>query len=95
MGAKISGRSFQNWWDSFCPVASAVSVSVFVEVYQQTYLYLEAKYEVVLVSDDAQIDGGVAVFLDSGQQGGPIAVPDFPRMEVILWVQQLPGHDRN
>lgn len=43
----------------------------------------------VLVSHDAQVDSGVAVFLNSGQQGGAIAVPDLPRMEVVLWVQQL------
>lgn len=44
----------------------------------------------VLVSHDAQIDSRVAVLLDSGQQGGAIAVPDLPRMEVVFWVQQLP-----
>lgn len=39
-----------------------------------------------LVAHDAQIDGGVAMLLNSGQQGGAIAVPDLPRMEVIFWV---------
>lgn len=48
--------------------------------------------EGVLVSHDAQIDSGVAVLLDSSQQGGAIAVPDLPRMEVIFWVQQLQRH---
>lgn len=45
--------------------------------------------EGVLVSHDAQVDGGVAVLLNGGQQSGAIAVPDLPRMEVIFWVQQL------
>ena len=52
---------------------------------------LENRCEGVLVSHDAQIDSGVAVLLDSSQQGRAIAVPDLPRMEVIFWVQQL--HD--
>lgn len=52
----------------------------------------ENEREGVLVSHDAQIDGGVAVLLDSSQQGGTIAVPDLPRMEVVFWVQQLPQH---
>lgn len=43
----------------------------------------------VLVSDDAQVDGGVAVLLDGGQQGGAVGVADLPWMEVVLWVQQL------
>lgn len=45
--------------------------------------------EGVLVSHDAQVDGGVAVLLNGGQQSGAIAVPDLPRMEVVFWVQQL------
>lgn len=63
-------------------------VFIIVEGYRRGYI-------VILVSNDAQINGGVAVFLDGGQQGGAIAVPDFPRMEVVLGVQQLPGHKRN
>lgn len=52
----------------------------------------EARSEGVLVSHDAQIDSGVAMFLNSGQQSGAIAVPDLSRMEVIFWVQKLsPG----
>ena len=43
----------------------------------------------VLVSHDAQVDGGVTVLLNGGQQGGAIAVPDLPRVEIIFWVQQL------
>lgn len=48
---------------------------------------METRSECVLVTHDAQIDSGVAMFLDRGQEGGAIAVPDFPRMEVVLWVQ--------
>lgn len=55
---------------------------------------LENRCEGVLVSHDAKIDSRVAVLLDSSQQGGAIAVPDLPRMEVIFWVQQLPPHMR-
>lgn len=43
----------------------------------------------ILVSHDAQVDGRVTVLLDGGQQGGAIAVPDLPRMEVVFWVKQL------
>lgn len=49
----------------------------------------ERRCEDVLVSHYSQVDRRVAVFLDRGQQGGAIAVPDLPRMEVIFWVQQL------
>lgn len=49
----------------------------------------EARSDGILVSHDAQIDSGVAMFLNCGQQGGAIAVPDLSRMEVIFWVQKL------
>lgn len=52
--------------------------------------FSEHEHEGVLVSHDAQIDSRVTVLLDSSQQGGAIAVPDLPRMEVVFWVQQLP-----
>lgn len=44
------------------------------------------KHKDVLVAYNAEIDGGVAMLLNSGQQGGAIAVPDLTRMEVIFWV---------
>lgn len=47
---------------------------------------------VLLVSDDAQVDGRVPVFLDGGQQGGAVRVPDLPWVEVVLWIQQLHTH---
>lgn len=47
------------------------------------------RHEAILVSNDSQIDGGVAMLLNSCQQGGAITVPDLPRMKVIFWVQQL------
>ena len=43
----------------------------------------------LLVSDDAEVDGGVAVLLDGGQQGGAVGVSDLPWMKVVLWIQQL------
>lgn len=43
----------------------------------------------LLVSDDAQVDGGISVLLDGGQQSGAVGVSDFSRVEVVLWVQQL------
>ena len=46
-------------------------------------------YYVLLVSDDAEVDGGVSVLLDGGQQGGAVGVSDLPWMEVVLWIQQL------
>lgn len=46
-------------------------------------------WPIVLVTHDAQVDGGVAVLLDGGKQGGAVAVPDLSGMEVIFWVQQL------
>lgn len=53
------------------------------------YRHKNIWHEVLLVSHDAQIDGGVAMLLNSCQQGGAITVPDLSRMKVIFWVQQL------
>lgn len=46
----------------------------------------------LLVSNDAQVDGGISVFLDGGQQSGTIGVSDFSWVEVVLWIQQLKVH---
>lgn len=43
----------------------------------------------LLVANDAQVDGGISMLLDGGQQGGAVGVSDFPGVEVILWIQQL------
>lgn len=43
----------------------------------------------LLVSNNAQIDCGVSMFLDGGQQSGAIGVSDLARVEVIFWIQQL------
>lgn len=46
-------------------------------------------WPIILVTHDAQVDGGVAMLLDGGKQCGAVAVPDLSRMKVIFWVQQL------
>lgn len=44
---------------------------------------------ILLVSNDAEVDGGVPVLLDGSQKSGAVRVSDLPRMEIILWIQQL------
>lgn len=58
---------------------SMPSVAVLRKVFQK----------VLLVSNNSQIDGGISVFLDGGQQGGSVGISDFSWVEVILWIQQL------
>lgn len=43
----------------------------------------------LLVSNNAQVDGGVSMLLDGGQQGGAIRVSDLPWVQIVLWIQQL------
>lgn len=51
-----------------------------------TFLSWFKPRRLLLVSNDAQVDGGVSMLLDGGQQGGAVGVSDFPWVEVILWI---------
>lgn len=59
---------------------------------QQGRFFLYKPKMLLLVSNDAQVDGGISMFLDGGQQSGAVGVSDFPRVEVVLWIQQLHKH---
>lgn len=50
---------------------------------------------ILLVSNDAEVDGGVPVLLDGSQKSGAVRVSDLPRMEIILRIQQLKTNTMN
>lgn len=43
----------------------------------------------LLVSNNSEVDGGVSVLLDGGQQRGPVGISNLSWVKVVLRVQQL------
>lgn len=81
-----AGVSEECWGWKDLDMCKADCVSVCACAYACVWAVKEGCW---LVSDDAEVDGGVAVLLNGGQQCGSVTVPDLAWVEVILRVQQL------
>lgn len=63
-----------------------------MEEKEEILCYLTKPKTFLLVSNYSQVDGGISVLLDGGQQRGPVGISDLSGVEVILWVQELHRH---